>query len=195
MNNDVELKSNAISELLKKSEIFDRKAIYSALSVDFEDKETIIKSGTIVNSWFFNITSHKYVGLKLKDIKSEKPIKVDFLTGRCLLHPIEIFEKDLYYDSKTFPHYGADDDFSMRIKKFGYSTVLCPSSIVFLKENKSLPLSKNFYQKLIHALFNIKSNTNIINKFNLSLRVVPWYAKITFFLIGVIKSLFIFFRR
>ena len=63
-------------------------------------------------------------------------MNVDFLTGRCLLHPVEIFKKVKNYDSKNFPHYGADDEFSMRVKKYGYSTILCPTSIVFLKEDK-----------------------------------------------------------
>ena len=193
VNNDIELKSDAISNLIKKSEANNRKAVLGALSVCFKDKETIIKSGTIVKSWFLNITSHQFIGLKLKSIKSDKPIKVDFLTGRCLLHPVEIFEKVGNYDSKKFPHYGADDEFSMRIKNFGYSAILCPSSIIFLKENNTYDYEKkSFIGKFLHSFFNIKSSANIINKFNLTLKVVPHYAKVTFFLVGVLKSFIIF---
>ena len=91
-----------------------------ALTLDFKDKKTIIKSGTIVKSWLLNITSHKFLGADFKTVQKQKPVKVDFLTGRCLLHPVEIFNKVKNYNSKKFPHYGADDEFSVRIKKYGY---------------------------------------------------------------------------
>lgn len=191
LNNDVELKSNAISNLVKNSKKFNRKAIMGALTVSFKDKKTIMKSGTSVKSWLLNITSHHFAGLNINKLKDIDPIRVDFLTGRCLLHPIEIFNKVRNYDAKNFPHYGADDEFSMRVKKFGYLTILCPTSVVFLKGyNKK----NNYNKSLIFNLFNIKSSSNIVNKFKLSLSIVPIYAKLSFFIIGVLKSLYVFLR-
>tara|TARA_B100001093_G_scaffold112740_1_gene105088 strand:- start:14676 stop:15542 length:867 start_codon:yes stop_codon:yes gene_type:complete len=195
VNNDVEFKSNAISILVKYSNIYKRKAVIGSLSVSFENKKTIIKSGTIVKNWFFNITQHKFLGLNLKNLKKEKPVNVDFLTGRCLLHPVEIFKLVKNYDSKKFPHYGADDEFSMRVKQFGYFTKLCPTSIVYLKKNHIPKKNKIFFQRFYEAFFDIKSSTNIVNKFNLTLKVVPSYAKITFFIVGVIKSFYIFLKN
>ena len=93
VNNDVELKKNAISNLIKNSLKYKRKAVMGALTVSFKNKKTIIKSGTLVKNWFFNITSHQFIGLNLKSLKDKRPVKVDFLTGRCLLHPVEIFQK------------------------------------------------------------------------------------------------------
>jgi len=194
VNNDVEFKYNAVSELIKKSKKYKRKVIMGALTVSFQDKKTIIKSGTVVKSWFLNITSHQFLGLNLKSLKDKKPIKVDFLTGRCLLHPIEIFKKVKNYNSKIFPHYGADDEFSMRVKKFGYSSILCPTSIVYIKgfsERKKKINSKSF----LFTFFSIKSSSNIINKFNLAFIAVPFYAKLSFFIIGILKSIIIFLKR
>ena len=91
VNNDVEFKSDAIAKLLQNSKKYKRKAVMGALTLSFNDKKTVIKSGTIVKNWFFNITLHKFLGLNLKDLRHKKPTKVDFLTGRCLLHPVEIF--------------------------------------------------------------------------------------------------------
>ncbi len=195
VNNDVEFKSNAISNLIKSSEKYNRKVIAGALTVSFKDKKTIIKSGTLVKSWFFNITSHQFLGLNLKSLKHRNPIKVDFLTGRCLLHPVEIFQKTKNYDSKKFLHYGADDEFSMRIKKFGYLTILCPTSIVFLKEKDQREIKKKNLKNFFFTIFSIKSSSNIINKFKLSLSVVPFYAKLSFFIIGVFKSMYVFFKN
>jgi GT2 family glycosyltransferase len=195
INNDIELESDAISNLVRISESKNRKVISGSLSVNFNDKQTIIKSGTIVKSWFLNLTSHIYEGLKLKDIRKNSYIKVDFLTGRCLLHPVEIFAKVGNYDSKRFQHYGADDEFSMRVKKFGYSTLVCLSSVVYLKENPKIFLKKNIIERFFDNFLSIKSSSNIINKFKLTIKVVPTYAKITFFLIGILKSLFIFLKN
>jgi|TARA_B110000238_G_C16026009_1_gene395322 GT2 family glycosyltransferase len=195
VNNDVEFKSNAISNLVKDSQKYKRKAIMGALTVSFKDKKTVIKSGTVVKSWFFNITSHQFLGLNLKSLKDKIPIKVDFLTGRCLLHPVEIFKKVKNYDSKRFPHYGADDEFSMRVKKFGYLSILCPTSIVFLKENNQRDIKSLNLKSFLSSIFSIKSSSNIINKFRLSFSVVPFYAKLSFFLIGVLKSMYVFLKR
>lgn len=196
VNNDVVLKSDAISKLVEESNKYNRKCISGALSVSNQDKETVIKSGSIVKSWFLNITSHKFINKNIKNIKNLIPVEVDFLTGRCLLHPVELFKLAGNYDSKNFLHYGADDEFSMRIKKFGYSSILCPSSIVYLKENQPIKFKKkSYYKKLLFYLFDIKSSANIINKFNLTLKVVPLYAKVTFFFVGVLKSLIIFLKK
>lgn len=195
VNNDVEFSPDAISKLIKISEIYERRAILGAISVSFSDQKTIIKSGTIVNNWFLNITSHVFLGLNIKNLDNKRHVEVDFLTGRCLLHPVEIFYK-VEYDSKKFPHYGADDEFSMRVKKYGYKTILCPTSVVYLKDNqRRIKENSTFFLRLFKALFHIKSSANIINKFNLSLKVVPNHAKITFFFVGVIKSFYIFLKN
>jgi len=195
VNNDVELETNTISNLIKSSLNYNRKVIAGALTVSFKNKKTIIKSGTLVKSWILNITSHQFSGLNLKSLKHKQPIKVDLLTGRCLLHPVEIFKKVKNYDSKNFPHYGADDEFSMRIKKFGYLSILCPTSIVYLKENNQKNNKKINLKKFNFTFFSFKSSSNIINKFKLSYRIAPFYAKLSFFIIGVIKSLYIFLKK
>jgi len=47
----------------------------------------------------------------------------------------------------------------------------------------------------LSSIFSIKSSSNIINKFRLSFSVVPFYAKLSFFLIGVLKSMYVFLKR
>ena len=195
VNNDVQFNIDSVLKLVKIGKINKRKALVGALTIDAKDRVTIIKSGTVVENWFFNKTTHIYEGVRLDKIYNKSPIQVDFLTARCLLHPVEIFKKVGNYDAMTFKHYGGDDEFSMRVKKYDYLTLLCPSSVVYLKRNEAI-VSKNInINNFFHALFNIKSSLNIFNKFKLTLKIVPWYAKPTFFLIGVMKSLYIFFKK
>jgi len=195
VNNDVELSSDAISNLIKISKKKKRKALVGSLVINAKDRQTVIKSGTIVKNWFFNRTTHIFEGKKLRQISIKNPLKVDFLTGRCLLHPIEIFKKVKNYDSRRFNHYGADDEFSMRVKKFGYLTLLCPSSIVFLRNIKFNLHKKKNIKSFCDHLFSIRSSSNIINKLYLTIKVVPFYARITFFFIGVLKSIYIYYFK
>jgi len=192
VNNDVVVEKNTIKKLISISEKFDRRAIVGALALNKEDKKTIIKSGTIVKSWFFNVTDHVFQGqdhFKLSKQDGDY-VDVDFLTGRCLLHPIEIFSIVGNYDLKNFPHYGSDDEFSMRIKKKNYKSLLSLKSVVYLQNEKNLK-KKSF----LPTLFGIRSSSNVINKFYLSLKIAPAYSKLTFFIVGVLKSIYVYIRR
>lgn len=190
VNNDVELSPNTIENMIQVSEVNNNKAIVGALTVDSDDMQTIIKSGSIVKSWFFNITEHLFRNKKIKNLDLKKYEKVDFLTGRCLLHPIEVFKRAGNYNSSKFPHYGGDDEFSMRIKKFGYSSILCTSTVVYLN-TKNEKKKNTFFE----TFFGIRSSSNIINKFKLSMEIVPHYAKLSFFLIGVAKTLLVYLKK
>jgi|UPI0004137757 GT2 family glycosyltransferase len=195
LNNDIELSSDAIKKLVKTSNIKKRKALVASLTVCFDDKKTLIKSGTIVKSWFLNITHHPYVGKNIQQIFNKNPIKVDLLTARCLLHPIEIFKRIGNYDAKNFPHYGGDDDFSIRASKINYSKYICPESIIYLKLDKNNSINKKNLKYFIKIILSKKSSSNLKDKLNFTIKCVPIYAMISFFLIGVLKSFLLSFKK
>jgi N-acetylglucosaminyl-diphospho-decaprenol L-rhamnosyltransferase len=184
VNNDVLLADNTISELVNFCEQENRKAVIGSISIDSNNGRAI-KSGTKVKSWLLNRTSHIFLGQKIENVLNQESMEVDLLTGRCLLHPVEVFLKAGNYDANSFRHYGADDEFSMRVKRFGYKTYVCTSAIVYMQQTSSNNLG------FFDTFFNIRSSSNIINKFKLSLRIAPPIAIFSFFLIGVIKSIFI----
>ena len=99
------------------------------------------------------------------------------------------------YDAKKFKHYGNDEEFSVRAKKFGYLSLLCPSSVIFVKSNEEIVPKKISVKYFFHTFFSMKSSVNIIDKFKLTIRIVPLYAKISFFIIGVLKTLFFFIKK
>jgi GT2 family glycosyltransferase len=185
VNNDVLLAENTIRELVNFSEEKNRQVVVGSLSLDSSNKEKVIKSGTVVKSWFLNRTSHVFIGQKIQNIYDKESKEVDFLTGRCLLHPVEVFLIAGNYDSYSFRHYGGDDEFSMRVKKFGFKTYVCTSAIVYMQ--KTSPEKLRFFA----TFFSTHSSSNIVNKFKISLRVAPPLAIFTFFLIGVTKSLLV----
>lgn len=58
VNNDVELSFDAISHLVIIAIKKKRKALVGSLTIDADDRDTVVKSGTVVNSWFLNKTNH-----------------------------------------------------------------------------------------------------------------------------------------
>lgn len=184
VNNDVLLADNAISELVNFCEQENRNALIGSISID-SNNGRVIKSGTRVKSWLLNRTSHVFLGQTIENVLNQESMEVDLLTGRCLLHPVEVFLKAGNYDSNSFRHYGADDEFSMRVKRFGYKTYVCTSAMVYMQKTSLNNLG------FFDTFFNIRSSSNIINKFKLSLRIAPPIAIFSFFLIGIIKSLII----
>tara|TARA_B110000008_G_scaffold271928_1_gene304003 strand:+ start:1314 stop:2198 length:885 start_codon:yes stop_codon:yes gene_type:complete len=189
LNNDVTLSKNTITELLREARK-NRKGLFNALSINSKDKETSIRSGSIMKSWFFNYTSSIYSGILYNEILSYQPVKVDLLTGRSILLPVEIFKEIGNFDAKSFRHYGGDDEFSNRASKAGWSLYVVPKAIVYVDQEATglNPLSRSLsIIQLAKSLYSINSTNNIFVRTKLSFRMVPWYAIPTYLLISYIK--------
>tara|TARA_B110001469_G_scaffold122752_1_gene133835 strand:- start:14 stop:853 length:840 start_codon:yes stop_codon:yes gene_type:complete len=191
VNNDVQLKNDTIGKLVKFALNRNRKVMASAISVNSLNRDVIIKSGTKVKSWVLNITYHVLQGESISKISSFDPIEVDLLTGRCLLHPVEMFKVIGNYNANLLPHYGGDDEFTARAKLFGYKLFLLPSAIAHLDQDEVREVRKNIFQDL----FGVKSSINIVNKWKFARSVVPFFAFPTYYGIAVMKSIFIHFRK
>ena len=189
-NNDIEMRDDVISNLVSFSVGKKRRIIVNALSVDSFDQDTIIKSGTRVLSWVFNKTQHVYHGESLEKISPNTPISVDLLTGRCLLHPVEIFSKIGNYNADLFPHYGGDDEFTARAKISGYELYILPLAIVYLDNKNDKSQSKG----VMDHFFGIRSSINLINKWRFTKAVVPIFSRPSYYLIAVLKTFYILLK-
>lgn len=192
MNNDVVLGHNTLEDIVSAGDNSNRLALVSALTLDIVDRDTVVTTGTTVLSWVFNRTKHVYARASHSAISAFQPISVDFLTARCLLHPIEVFNVVGQYDSCRFPHYAGDDEFTYRAKRCGYDLLIFPNITVFLDATRQIDRLRfrSYYEYLKFRLFDVRSSINIKDKFRFSLHVAPWYAMPTYFAIGAIKSLY-----
>ena len=191
VNNDTKLNNNTIEELVVFSTNHQRKVLASAVSVNSLNRDIIIKSGTIVKSWVFNITQHVLQGMRVSELLSHKPIEVDLLTARCLLHPVEIFKAIGNYNAELLPHYGGDDEFTVRASKNGYKAYVLPSAIVYLDEDTQATAKLN----IIQQLFGFRSSLNIINRWKFARAAVPIYALPSYYFMAIVKSLYVIFKR
>jgi len=192
LNNDTELENECINKLVKLSEKYNRKTIVGALSVDLKDKNTIIKSGTIVKSWFLNLNHQILNKHNISYAKSKDEIEANLLTGRCLLHPVEIFKEIGNYNSQKLPHYGGDDEFTARARAAGYKLFVLPSAMVFLDQEKAYRTKENILKEFFISK---KSGTNLVFRWRLTRMIVPLYAQPTFYLISIFKSIIQYFRK
>ena len=83
----------------------------------------------------------------------------------------------------------------MRVKKYGYKVILCVKSLVYLKSNNYNNNSTKIKKNVFHTLFSIHSSSNIVNKFRLTVKITPFYAKLSFFIVGIFKSIYMYVKE
>ena len=110
------------------------------------------------------------------------------MTARFLIISSEIILSISGIDWRRFPHYGADDDFILNIKKLGFKIFLDPNYFVKLKDDNKLNQKK---RSLFATLFSIKSSSNIKNKYNLGKKHLPLFSFIGFTFFGICKSIIV----
>jgi GT2 family glycosyltransferase len=91
-------------------------------------------------------------------------MKVDVLSGKATLIPVDVFKKiGNYY--RWLPHYGADYEFTHRAKENGFQPFVCFQANVFNQQNDGgfndlkLITNLNDYSKVF---FSRKSKRNIL---------------------------------
>ncbi len=106
------------------------KSIVGSVAVDKNKPSHVVYAGTKFNKW-----TAKYrpaVNLSDFEIVKEKRefIYTDLLCGRGTLIPADAFKQVGLFDELHFPHYAADEDFSLRCKKKGFVLIIATNAIV-----------------------------------------------------------------
>lgn len=167
LNNDLEVEEDYLDSLLKIYQE-NKPCLVGSLTVDFENQDNILFIGGTWNKYFAKYKAYNKVYKSLKKLDSDfESIESDMLPGRGVLIPIDAFHKVGVYDEIKFPHYCADDDFSLRCKSVGYNLVVSVKSIVksYTDETNSLFKFKNFTS--------IRSPFNIYTKYNWAKKHTP----------------------
>lgn len=189
MNNDVVIKDrNLLPKLIAQSESYNRQALVAPLTLSSKDSSPV-PSGTIVRSWFFNLTKHIFNNTD-KNINLDKNVEIDLFTARFLLHPIEIFD-NLNYRSDIFPHYAGDDDFSCQAKKSGFSLYVIPNLNVFLDTSREYTNvhKDKFLKRIYFHMFDKRSSINLKDRIYFGIYNASYFSKISYILISCFKTI------
>jgi hypothetical protein len=188
LNNDLIFADNNALLILLDAAIGHKKSICSSVSVS-NNSNKVMSSGSIMISWFLNITKHHFINRLYSDIKESEIKLLDMLSGRSVIYPIAVF-KDNNFDEVNFPQYGGDNEFGIRAKKIGYKLLLIPKSAVLVNRDTTgmnfMEVKLSLKQK-INSLFLINSCNNILIKYKFAMKAPPLWARPTYFIVSMIK--------
>lgn len=144
MNDDVFFKSNTFSCLMEASKLRPA-AVIGALNLTDcrKDSNRVYFAG---GHYDFLIARHKAnIPAGNNWIRGDKRfLDTDFLYGRLLVIPWDIFGQGYRFDHVSFPQYCADEDFTYAAKLNGVEVVVDTHSIVFVNEETTAHFSMNF---------------------------------------------------
>lgn len=144
LNQDTVAERNFLSPLLANG------ADMVAPIIKFKQKgKWVYDFGGKIN-WWIGKTSHD----ERAKVKNEKPVKIDYVSGCCMLIKKEVFNKIGLLDEKFF-FYFEDTDFCLRAKKAGFKIAVEPKSMVLHKLTgiEKRPLRQNLHLLKSNLLF------------------------------------------
>jgi N-acetylglucosaminyl-diphospho-decaprenol L-rhamnosyltransferase len=175
-NNDVQITPTTfpvIAAALKKN----KNALYHPCV--FNQKGEEVSAGSRVITWFPYISRHP------KNFASDK-VRIDLATARFLCFTIQSLNK-IGRISENLPHYGGDNDFSLRAKKMGIPTFLLRSAVCILDDKETGLSSSNIMS--VSALWSSLISTRSSNNLKYRFRFVYNYFHCHFFSIMVVFSM------
>ena len=189
LNNDTLIKNDLIDSLIQQSSTFNQKII-QPLILNY-DGSKIWNAGGKINNFFGTFQTLE----KGKGFKSFKRYRTytDWFTGCCVLIKLEIFNHVGYFDERFFAYY-EDIDYSIRLKKMGYSIALMTKSYLQHYESassKSMNKIEGNLSPYVHYL-NIRNHILLIKMHSKSFNTV---GVIIYQLIKILSYLIYFLIR
>ena len=169
LNNDTLIKNDLIDSLIQQSSTLNQKII-QPLILNY-DGSKIWNAGGKINNIFGTFETLKK-GKSFKNFKSDKNL-TDWFTGCCVLIKVEIFNHVGYFDERFFAYY-EDVDYSIRLKKMGYSIFLMTDSYLQHYESassKSLNKIEGNLSPYVHYL-NIRNHILLLKKHSKSFNLI-----------------------
>lgn len=167
LNNDLEVKEDYLQELLTAAKR-NPGSLIGSVSVDINHPDTIHFAGTL-----WNAKTAKYRSPLNKNIfyqslvESSDTVVTDLLPGRGVLIPISLFKQIGIYDLASFPHYMADEDFSLRAKAAQFKLLIATRAVVYNHVNETgLKKQKHNLQYYKMVFTSNRSPVNFRNRWN-----------------------------
>lgn len=129
LNNDTEVSPDFLSQLVLTYESNPHSGIIQPLILFNRDRDTIWSAGGRFQYW---LGRSKTIAdrMSIGEFSKNKPYKIDWATGCCMLIPRSVFKKVGLLNDSFFAYY-EDVDFSLNVTKKGYDITLDPNSIIY----------------------------------------------------------------
>ena len=169
LNNDTLIKNDLIDSLIQQSSTLNQKII-QPLILNYDGSKIWNAGGKINN--FFGTFQTLEKGKGFKNFKINRTY-TDWFTGCCVLIKAEIFNHVGYFDERFFAYY-EDVDYSIRLKKMGYSIALMTNSYLQHYESassKSMNKIEGNLSPYVHYL-NIRNHILLLKKHSKSFNLI-----------------------
>ena len=188
LNNDLVVNPDYLSQLMNVYRS-NKLCLVGSVSVYYNDPEKIQFAGIswhpVMAKFKANAISNRNyseLALNVDDVES------DLLSGRGTLIPVEVFRNFGMYDAERFPHYAADEDFSLMCKRNGYRLLVAVKAVVYSHVSDT---GLNFTHSRLTLKQFLKTLTSIKSANNLGIRF-RWAKKnskvpFIYFLVDVIR--------
>jgi GT2 family glycosyltransferase len=131
LNNDLIVGHDYIGHLLAAA-MSNPKSVIGSVSLDIDQPEKVMFAGARWNAWIAKYRSAVDLQKSYSVLKSQyRSVPTAMLPGRGTLIPTGAFREAGLFDEVNFPHYMADEDFSLRAHKIGYALIVDTSCVVF----------------------------------------------------------------
>ncbi len=180
LNNDLIVIEEYLQELINIA-LSEEPCVVGSVSVNIKNPSKVAFAGLKWNKITAKYSRPKEFTENYSDlIKKGSFIKTDLLPGRGTLIPIHIFNTIGLFDEKNFPHYAADDDYSLRSRKLGYKLLVATKAVVKSHVEASGLEVINRQQKgsktwahLRESLSSKRSGTNLHIRYNWAKKNTP----------------------
>ena len=157
LNNDTEVDENFIDPLINKINNDNLIGAVQPLIMNYNNKSSVWSAGGYINKFF---------GYTFTNKNSNGNLKLDWITGCCMLLKTDLIKKVGLIDENFFAYY-EDVDWSLRINDLGYSLKLVNTSLVYHYGSKSSENSsfEGSLSPKVHYL-NFKNHLYLLRKHN-----------------------------
>jgi GT2 family glycosyltransferase len=170
LNNDLEL---SVDYLEKMAEALASRPqiIQTSASYDICKPTTLVDPGQRIDwlrgkEYRLNPNDHNYSGLA----------EVTHAPGRGTVFPVPVFHQIGLYDFDSFPHYAADNDFTLRARRLGYRIFINYDSKLYshISETGSIKYSRHrSFSSVFDYLTNIKSPACLKYRWRFAIKNCP----------------------
>lgn len=178
MNDDIDIAPDALSNLLEASDLHSH-ALIGAVNLIHRpnDIPRVYFCGGRYDFHFARHRSNIMEGTPWQ-VQNSRFIESDFLYGRLLVIPWNIFDLGGRFDDINFPQYCADEDFSYSSKLLGFKILIDTQSLVYVNEDTTARFSLSFFKRgwrgVLQALISFNSCYNLKQSWAFAMRYAKW---------------------
>ena len=180
LNNDLVVIPEYLQELMSVAKQ-EKPCVVGSVSVNIKDINKVEFAGLKWNKITAKYSRPKEFETSYNELSAQHLfIETDLLTGRGTLIPIILFKQIGLFDQQNFPHYAADDDFSLRSKKSGYNLLVATKAVVksHVDESGLEVINRNrkgrkTFAHLRESFSSIRSGTNLHIRYNWAKKHTP----------------------